>query len=88
MWTIKEGQAAVDSVRRELGTIVNNLDEKVSSLEHNRITATDQLRNSMETRISTLENVSSNFQGRIWAIGAVWSIIVLVASIGVRFIGH
>jgi hypothetical protein len=64
MWTIKEGTLAVDSLRREVTTVISVLETKVSSLESNY----------------------ANIQGRIWAVGMVWAIVVLGVSIGVRFI--
>jgi hypothetical protein len=66
MWTTKEGQAAVDSVRREF----------MLTLE------------SSVKRIGTLETEHANIQGRIWAVSALFSITVLLVSIGSRFIGH
>ncbi len=58
--------------------------DKVDSLKRELSTSMDNL----EKRTGLLENISSNFQGRIWAIGAVWTIIVIAASVGVRFLGH
>lgn len=66
MWTIKEGQAMVDALRRE-------------------ITITQQ---TLEKRTGLLETGYANIQGRIWAVSALWAVIVLAASIGVRFLGH
>jgi hypothetical protein len=43
---------------------------------------------NLVTRVGLIETGYSNIQGKIWAVGAIWSIIVLAASIGVRFIGH
>ena len=64
MWTTKEGQAAIEALRREWAIAHENL----------------------EGRTRALEAVNSNIQGRIWAISALWAILVLAASIGVRFI--
>jgi hypothetical protein len=66
MWTIKEGTATVDALRREL-TITQK---------------------ALESRLATIENGFANIQGRIWAVGAVWAIIVLAVTVGSRFIGH
>jgi hypothetical protein len=66
MWTIKEGTAAVESLRREMVQATTNL----------------------SARTNTLESNYSNLQGRMWAVSAVWAIVVLAASIGVKFIGH
>ena len=41
---------------------------------------------TVEDRIGKLETSYANMQGRMWAISAVWGIIVLAVSIGVRFI--
>ena len=43
---------------------------------------------NLEERTARLENGYANIQGRMWAISAIWAIVVLAASIGVRFIGH
>ncbi len=64
MWTIKEGQATVEALRREI-TLIQR--------QH-------------EDRVGKLENNSSNLQGRMWAISAVWAIITLAVIIGARFI--
>jgi len=66
MWTIKEGTATVDSLRRELTITISGA----------------------ISRISTLENGYANIQGRIWAVSALWAIIVAIISIGLRVIGH
>jgi hypothetical protein len=42
----------------------------------------------LDARLAAMENSAANIQGRIWAIGAIWSIFVVAVSIGVRFIGH
>jgi hypothetical protein len=41
---------------------------------------------TVDKRVGLLENNYSNIQGRIWAIGLIWTIIVLGVSVGVRFI--
>jgi hypothetical protein len=64
MWTIKEGTAAIDSIRREW------------NVSHEALTG----------RVTSLEGSISNLMGRIWGISAIWAVIVLAASIGVRFI--
>jgi hypothetical protein len=66
MWTSKEGQSALDALRREYLT------------GHKMI----------EERISKLETGYANIQGRIWAVSAIFAIIVLAVSIGLRLIGH
>ncbi len=43
---------------------------------------------TLDKRIGVLEAAHANLQGKIWAISAVWAIIVLAVSIVVRFIGH
>jgi uncharacterized protein involved in exopolysaccharide biosynthesis len=88
MWTSKEGVAAVDSVRRELTTMIDNIDKKILALEHARVQATNTLRESLEGRVGILESTNANLQGKVWAISAIWAIIVLAVSVGVRFIGH
>ena len=66
MWTIKEGTATVEGLRRELTMTLN----------------------TTTTRVGTLENGYANIQGRMWAISALWAVIVIAISIGVRFLGH
>lgn len=88
MWTAKEGQAAVESVRRELSFAVDNVDKKVQALEHNRIVATENVRKGLESRISLLESGYANIQGRVWSVSALFAIIVLAVTVVVRFIGH
>jgi hypothetical protein len=39
-------------------------------------------------RLNKLETSYANLQGRIWAVGAVWAVLVLFVMIAVRFIGH
>ena len=46
------------------------------------------LKAGIEERMSLLEKFYANLQGRLWAISAIWALVVLAASIGVRFIGH
>lgn len=96
MWTIKEGTLAVDSVRREFNTAINNNSEKISALEHNRADATETLRKSVEGRIGNLEankldpaetmkkiNFLENGYANIQ--GRIWSVSALfaVAALGV-----
>ena len=64
MWTIKEGTATVEALRRELSIT----------------------QNALQSRVGTLETGYANIQGRIWAVSALFAIVALVVSIGVRFI--
>ena len=66
MWTIKEGQATVDALRREMMLIVTGL----------------------TSRVSVMETAYANLQGRMWAVNAIFALVVLAVSIGIRFIGH
>jgi hypothetical protein len=66
MWTIKEGTAALDGLRREM----------------------DISYKTLATKVSALEAGAANIQGRIWGVSALWAIIAVVASIGIRFIGR
>ncbi len=77
MWTIKEGTAALESVRREAA----------ASLEATRREHSVGIQVLID-RITKVESDGSNLQGRIWAIGAVWSIISLAVVFGSKFIGH
>jgi len=42
----------------------------------------------LQTRVGAMETHFANIQGRIWAVSALWAIIVAGVSIGVRFIGN
>ncbi len=64
MWTIKEGTATVDALRREIKLTT---DATVS-------------------RVGVLETGYANIQGRIWAVSALFAIVALIISVGVRFI--
>jgi hypothetical protein len=88
MWTTKEGQAAVDSLRREFAATFDNLGEKVDFSEHARVDATDSLRKSVESRIGLLENGYANLQGRIWAVSALFAVAALAVDAGLRFVAH
>ena len=88
MWTTKEGSSAVESLRREMTTSVETVDKKVAALEHSRVQATDNLRAELVPRVTIVESTNANLQGKIWAIGAIWAVIVAAISVGVRFIGH
>ncbi len=86
MWTTKEGSAAIESIRREFGASNENLDKKISALAAVRTEATEAMRRTLDARISQLEAGYANLQGRMWAISAIWAIVVLAVSVGVRFI--
>jgi hypothetical protein len=42
----------------------------------------------LEDRVGKLESANANVQGKIWGVSALWAIVVLGVTIGVRFIGH
>jgi hypothetical protein len=88
MWTTKEGTAAIEATRREFSAVTDNLDKKIIALAEVRAEATDSLRRSVDGRLNPLEAGFANLQGRIWAVSAIWAIIVLGVTIGVRFIGN
>jgi hypothetical protein len=77
MWTIKEGTAAIESTRREAKTETEAL-RREYLVGHQTVL----------DRIGILESGSSNIQGRIWAISAVWAVLSLAVTLGSRFIGH
>ncbi len=77
MWTIKEGTAAIESTRREAKTETEAL-RREYLVGHQTVL----------DRIGILESGSSNIQGRIWAISAVWAIISVGITLASRFIGH
>ncbi len=47
----------------------------------------DTLRDNLDIRLKTLENSKSNLEGRLWAIGAMISVIVIVINLGLHFLG-
>jgi hypothetical protein len=77
MWTIREGQAAVNNVRGELISEIQALRREWNTAHQTVI-----------DRLGSLEAGSSNIQGRIWAISAVWAVITVGVIVGARFIGH
>ncbi len=64
MWTIKEGSATVDAVRREIGITLS----------------------ALQARLGILESAHANIQGRIWAVSALFAVVALIVSVGVRFL--
>lgn len=42
----------------------------------------------IETKVNALESNYANIQGRIWAVGLIWALVVLAVSVGVRFVGR
>lgn len=47
----------------------------------------DSLRETLSSRVSLLENSKSNLEGRMWAIGAMISLIVIVVNLALHFWG-
>lgn len=88
MWTIKEGTAAVDSLRREVTAAQDNLEKKIGSLDSTKSDALDQVRRALEGRVGNLETGYANIQGRIWAVSALFAIVTLALTFGSKFIGH
>ena len=87
MWTIKEGNLAVESLRREMTQAVSAAEGKVNSLAVARVEATESLRKSVEGRLGILEMGHANIQGRIWAVSALFAILALALNVGVKFMG-
>ena len=75
-------------MRREMTTGVETVDKKVMALEHSRAQIIENFRAELVPRITIIEAINANLQGKIWAIGAIWAVIVAAISVGVRFIGH
>ena len=44
------------------------------------------LREAMDSRLKALEQAESNLDGRIWAVGAVVTIITLLSQLALRFL--
>ncbi len=89
MWTIKEGTAAVESVRREFSAAQGNLDASLKTLDNTKTEALDLVRRALEARVGFLETSYANLQGRIWAVSALFAIGSLILTVGSRFIvGH
>jgi hypothetical protein len=43
---------------------------------------------ALEERLSKLEAAYANIQGRVWAVSALFAIVSLALTVGVRFFGH
>jgi hypothetical protein len=86
MWTRKEGEAAIEALRREI--LAMGFEKKLSEYIAKSEEALNLVRRSVETRIGLLESQSANMQGRVWGISALFAIIVLVVSVVIRFVGH
>lgn len=75
MLTIKEGNAAIDSLRREAFAAVDSLRQiYVSGHE------------ILVERVTSLEKSYANVQGRMWSVSAIWAAIVLAMTVGATFI--
>lgn len=104
MWTTKEGQAAVDALRREVTVMLRAGESRVATLEgtsHNLWAtkdgqaAVESLRREwalghevLTARVSSLENFSANIQGRIWAVSGLFAIVALILELATRFFVH
>ena len=66
MWKATEGQAAVDSVRREFTQAHETLASKVEAINVGLL-----------DRVVTLEKKNENLQGRLWAVGAFFMLVSL-----------
>lgn len=88
MWTIKEGTAAIESMRREFAAADENLNKAIIGLDHAKTDAIDIVRRAHEARITALETSYANLQGRIWAVSALFLIATVAINIGLRFVGH
>jgi hypothetical protein len=77
MWTTKEGQAAIDSMRREFSAADETLTKKLSEIDSRK-----------EVRILALEAAIANIQGRIWAISAAFAVIGFLLNFGWQIINH
>jgi hypothetical protein len=86
MWTIKEGTAAIESLRRETAVSIDSVDKKLATLAVVRTEATETMRKALDARINPLETGYANLQGRIWAVSALFAIVTLAVTIGVKFI--
>lgn len=77
MWMREAGITAMETVRREFLAADNNLDKKVTEGSK-----------SAETRILSLEAVTANIQGRIWAISATFAVVALLVNVGIEMFGR
>lgn len=82
MWTIKEGTAAVDSVRREFNAGLDGLEKKLETIEHAKQVSSD-LENrrisALETRVTEMVTREADKKEGISFIGA----IVMAAATGI-----
>jgi hypothetical protein len=61
MWTSKEGTATVDSLRREVTSIISNVEVKMTTLERTRVDATESVRREVNLSIaSVVERVNTS----------------------------
>ena len=85
MWTTKEGQATVDSIRRELTVIIDGIGNKLNSESISKSNAIESLRKATEGRIGNIEKSYSNMQGRLWALGTVFGIAISLLAIFMNY---
>jgi signal transduction histidine kinase len=69
MWTIKEGTATVEALRREFMAINSNVDKQINDISK-----------TVETRVRILESMFANIQGRIWAISGAFALAASVLT--------
>ena len=73
MWTIREGQAAITSLRQEASQADVNLEKKLGEIQTSAV-----------GRIIALEKNMADLQGRIWAISATFAVIALLVNVGIE----
>ena len=77
MWMRESGQTALESTRREFKSVLEALEAK-----------TDDQYNSREARVNALEKSMANFEGRVWAISAVFAVVALMLNVAFQFFRH
>ena len=71
----------------DLSGLMWTIKEGTSAVESLRRELTIAFEN-LRVRITTMENSHANIQGRIWSVSALFAIVALAVSVGVRFIGR
>ena len=102
MWTTKEGTAAVEALRREINAMMTNQESRIGIVERNAgdkwsskdgLAAVDSARRErvesfalLEKRTGALETGYANLQGRIWAVGGSFTVMIVIIQLAMHFI--
>lgn len=62
-------------------------DKEHTALRETMFSKLDAQRDTMDARLKSLEGTKSNLEGRLWAIGAMISAVVVAINLALRFWG-